>query len=138
VTEDSEDVAYIAVTVGGPVRRITFCTKSHDQGFSGEPEHHGKYAGSWTWFEAGMIPAPNQANASGDLERPTIQRNVCAQLTSRIHHNDWNFSTSSQSRREWLAAIQLGDNIGVFPKARFSGWVNYVEAVKIEVWCAMV
>jgi ankyrin repeat protein len=35
VTEDSEDVAYIAVTVGGPVRRITFCTKSHDQGMAG-------------------------------------------------------------------------------------------------------
>jgi hypothetical protein len=37
VDEDSEDAAYIAVNVRDPVRRVTFRTKSHDQGMTGIP-----------------------------------------------------------------------------------------------------
>ncbi|KAB5547188.1 hypothetical protein GE09DRAFT_1130259 [Coniochaeta sp. 2T2.1] len=37
-----------------PCRKIVFTLRSHDQGWGGDPTHHGTYEGSWTWFDAGL------------------------------------------------------------------------------------
>ncbi|THV02253.1 hypothetical protein K435DRAFT_836588 [Dendrothele bispora CBS 962.96] len=40
------------------VREIRFKVRSHDQGWGGEYGHQGTYNGSWTWFEAVILPPP--------------------------------------------------------------------------------
>ncbi|KAH8907781.1 hypothetical protein BR93DRAFT_566118 [Coniochaeta sp. PMI_546] len=37
-----------------PCRKVVFTIRSHDQGWGGDPQHHGTYEGSWTWFDAGL------------------------------------------------------------------------------------
>ncbi|KAJ6598163.1 acyl-CoA N-acyltransferase [Mycena vulgaris] len=49
-----------AFDVGGPgthlrVKSVRFEIASRDQGWGGEPENHGTYNGSYTWFEAAIL-----------------------------------------------------------------------------------
>ncbi|KAK8061292.1 hypothetical protein PG994_007658 [Apiospora phragmitis] len=37
-----------------PVRKVVFNIRSSDQGWGGEPNDHGSYRHSWTWFDAGL------------------------------------------------------------------------------------
>jgi hypothetical protein len=80
------------------------------------------------------------SEGSGSIvtERPMIQPNVRANKASREHIVTWNRQdmNTEQTIREWMAKIRPGDTVCVYPKARFPAWVNYVEYVKIEVFCA--
>ncbi|KAI1204863.1 uncharacterized protein F4807DRAFT_445338 [Annulohypoxylon truncatum] len=37
-----------------PFRKVVFDIVSCDQGWSGDRENHGRYTGSWTWFDVGL------------------------------------------------------------------------------------
>ncbi|KAJ8595445.1 hypothetical protein M405DRAFT_837850 [Rhizopogon salebrosus TDB-379] len=36
------------------MKKVEFQLWSHDQGWGGEPEHHGTYTGYYTWFDVGI------------------------------------------------------------------------------------
>ncbi len=37
-----------------------------------------------------------------------------------------------------MANIKPGDTLSVYPRARYGGWINYVQSVKIDVYTARV
>jgi hypothetical protein len=85
---------------------------------------------SWpVWFEAGV-----QKPDGTCPPRRAIQKNLHAMSTPKSHINVWDFRSDDQGVREWLSAIEGGDLIQVFPKARFSRWCNYVSHAKIPLW----
>ncbi|KAF9056902.1 hypothetical protein BDP27DRAFT_1433254 [Rhodocollybia butyracea] len=112
-TEDSAETPYIRLAMpNGNLRSIIFITSSHDQGYSGEPEHtKGTYQESHTWFEAAIM---RQGEQVGD--RRFIQANVQAASQSRTHRNIWSV-----------------DEIWMLPRARYAGWINNVDAAEITI-----
>jgi hypothetical protein len=46
-----------------PCRKIIFDISSHDQGWGGDYGHQGTFRGSWTWFDAYIIPS-NKKNSA--------------------------------------------------------------------------
>ncbi|CRG92166.1 Nucleolar protein 12 [Talaromyces islandicus] len=49
-----------------PCRKITFDISAHDQGWGGDGAHRGTFNGSWTWFDAYIIPSNKENTAHGD------------------------------------------------------------------------
>ncbi len=41
-----------------------------------------------------------------------------------------------KGRRDWMSAMQPGDEFCVYPKARYASWVNYVERAQVDMYCA--
>jgi ankyrin repeat protein len=129
-------------------------------GWGGESGLVGEYTGSYTWFEAGLSTAKDrQRSSAGDETRKratrtsgkhpstknettsvrhVIQYNVRASSLSREHIVTWDYYNEQTPAevREWMSSIAAGNTINVYPKARFQGWVNHVEFVKVEVYCA--
>lgn len=91
-------------------------------------------------IQAGELSVANDSESSDSIvaERHMIQRNVRANNMSRKHVVTWvrEDTNTALEIREWMAKIRPGDTVCVYPKARFRGWVNYVEYAKIEVFCA--
>lgn len=111
-------------------------------GYSGEPENHGKYSGSHTWFEAGVLRPDfnHQSHEDSELrkERHLVQRNVCAESNARKHYNEWDFRGPSLETKNWFAGIKPGDVVALYPRAQFPGWMNYVESSTMELWHSLV
>lgn len=40
-------------------------------------------------------------------------------------------------KQKWFAAIRPGDELGIFPRAMYPGWQNYVQKVEIKIWCVI-
>ncbi|TFK28563.1 hypothetical protein FA15DRAFT_43395 [Coprinopsis marcescibilis] len=137
VTENDPSEFYVALTASGPVRRMTFRTTSHDQGYSDQEEHHGKYSYSHTWFDAGIMHQDGTEQREGK-ERMLVQRNVCADSEWRVHFNEWVYATSPQELMDWFDSINPGDTVGLYPTALYPGWQNYVRNATMEMWCALV
>lgn len=53
-----------------PCRKVEFTIRSHDQGFGGGPGTRGTYNGSYTWFDAYVIPRPGCADPSRPDPQP--------------------------------------------------------------------
>ncbi|RXW17257.1 hypothetical protein EST38_g8592 [Candolleomyces aberdarensis] len=139
VRETTQDQAYVSLTASGPVRRVSFRTISHDQGFSSEPENHGKYSGSDTWFEAGVVhQGLTQSVDEQRRMRMLVQRNVCADSDWRTHLNDWVYTAPAPEMKEWFSSIKAADIVGLYPRAQFPGWANSVKEARMEMWCALV
>ncbi|CAL1703640.1 unnamed protein product [Somion occarium] len=120
---------------GTSVRRIVFTTKSHDQGFSNDPEHHGTYRWSHTWFEAGASRSGSEGSPEEFLARQHIQTNVHGSRISRVHTNIWD--SSAPDKKEWLSALRPGDEILLIPRAEYPAWVNYVEFLQIDLFMSL-
>lgn len=112
-----------------PIRELVFEVTSHDQGFSSYPECYGTYDNSWTYFEYGVERGEGgqqQFNYEG-LER-RICVNVHAKRAATTHRKVF------RDRNGLLGRIERGDRVQVFAQARFPGWVNYVEGVRVVVF----
>ncbi len=185
-----------------PCRRIVFTTKSHDQGWGGNPADGGTYNGSWTWFEAGLErwcklgPAQPSTAAGQPSEQPQqqpslhfdnlrtvlpevkwnpdrsayefnhellphedrkVQCNLTATRETREHRVVWTYNDDIDPARDTEAAarlaqegrgtatgdgrfvrdLKLGDVVTLWAKARFPGWANHIESVKIDVYYAV-
>jgi hypothetical protein len=117
-----------------PVQKIIFRTVSHDQGWSGEPYWHGKYAHTWTWFDAAILPA-GELHLPANATQRFIQSNAHAVKEWRKHTNIWDWRSP---QRDFLEMLKPGDEVQVYPKARFAGWMNWVESVHVDVYTAWV
>ncbi|KAH9213764.1 hypothetical protein DL95DRAFT_301603 [Leptodontidium sp. 2 PMI_412] len=189
-----------------PCRKIVFTLVSHDQGWGGEPGHHGTYKGSFTWFDVGkerihlsqdistmnpenveMFPAilPEHGSPEWKKENTPLACTV-ETLQPRVHpHSAIRFEhpllptldclqknrTSTKEAEEYkivwtchdnvdpdslegkaledqgrgrntangqfIRDMKVGDIVTVWGKARFPGWVNMIETVRIDVYWAV-
>ncbi|CAG8137416.1 unnamed protein product [Penicillium salamii] len=133
VTEDDcrERAPYLATElVPGlkyPVQEIVFRICCHDQGWSSDPENHGTFNGSFTWFELD-IERPSDPGYGGHPRHQCLLRNLhaCSQVACYTVH--FNQST------DWVRNLQVGDRISIIPMARYPGWMNFVKQASIEVY----
>ncbi|KAH8701087.1 hypothetical protein BGW36DRAFT_357716 [Talaromyces proteolyticus] len=51
-----------------PCRKIVFDITSHDQGWGGDASHRGTYRGSYTWFDAYIVPSNHKHSANENKE----------------------------------------------------------------------
>lgn len=84
-----------------------------------------------------------------------LQRNVTVERTTKEHRIVWSADDNidpespeadeleSQGRGratatgEFVRNLKLGDSITVWQKARFGGWANFLEDIKVEVYWAV-
>ena len=126
-----------AATIGASqelaVRRITFTTTSHDQGFSdSESQYGGTYQASFTWFDACVLSPSGHER----VPRRSIQYNVNASLEYKRHVNCWSLEDADDDLRHWMTSIRPGDTVQIVPRAHFPAWTNFVNAAKIELWAS--
>ncbi|KAH8147314.1 uncharacterized protein LAJ45_08792 [Morchella importuna] len=119
----------IESSLEAPVRRITFCMRSHDQGWADDRSLWGTYHGSHTWFEAGPV---GEQGADG---RKDVQRNLAATWEAKTHMVTWD-ANDPGAESCWLRTLKAGQVLGVYPRAQYPGWVNHVERVDVRVYCA--
>lgn len=113
-----------------PVRQVKFLVRSHDQGWSSYPEHHGTYEGSCTWFEVAIQRNNGEWVDFGNEDR-SLTWNVHASPKPREYCIIYG-RHSPKRRCRWMDWIEPGDRIAIIPKAAYPGWVNYVESASIE------
>ncbi|OBT62384.1 hypothetical protein VE03_08439 [Pseudogymnoascus sp. 23342-1-I1] len=119
-----------------PIRELVFDVTSHDQGFSSYPECYGTYDNSWTYFEYGVVSAAEGAEG-GDGEKlfdyAGLDRRICvnvhAKRAATTHRKVFRGRDGGL-----LGRIGRGDQVQVFAQARFPGWVNFVEGVRVQVF----
>ncbi|KAK4142229.1 HET-domain-containing protein [Dichotomopilus funicola] len=115
------------------VRRVTFTTTSHDQGFSGEEDRFGgTYDASFTWFEACVLAPSGHERGP----RRMIHRNVHARFEYKTHVHCWSLEGADDDLRSWMSGIRPGDTVQIMPRAHFPAWTNYVRSAKIESWAS--
>lgn len=119
----------------GAVREVTIVTRSHDQGWSDYPEHHGTYYQSSSWFEVAIQKSDGRWVEWGE-ERKIIY-NVHASDRTRQHCVVFG-RHHPKTQCKWITWLGDGDRVGVVPKAAFLGWVNFVESVSIEIVSSFV
>ncbi|KAF7328668.1 hypothetical protein MSAN_02468400 [Mycena sanguinolenta] len=154
--------------LGGPsarlrVKRVKFDIVSNDQGWGGDPQDHGTYNGSYTWFEAAILrraPQPEGRRLSparplfevtnqDGCSRWLVQTNRCATVQAETHSIIWQadgMETASGHDREengsgdgagFIELLAPEDRIAIVARARFPGWVNCVRSVIVVVYYAV-
>lgn len=116
-----------------PVREIKFVIRSHDQGWSDYPQHHGTYMESMTWFDIYIQKANNERVDFGTVDK-CLTRNVHASRTPKEHSILYRRDPFSRRNCTWLDWIEPGDRVGILPKAIYGGWVNHVESASIDIF----
>ncbi|KAF5877894.1 putative heterokaryon incompatibility protein [Botrytis fragariae] len=111
------------------ILEVVFRTISHDQGYSGEPQYHGTYKNSFTWFVASVATPGGQER----VPRKVLYHNMHADETFRIHELCWRADDQDQIITEWINAIQRGDTIQIIPVAQYPAWINFVQEAEIEI-----
>jgi len=84
-----------------------------------------------------------------------LQKNVMAERTAKEHVVTWSYfdnidpespeadqlETKGRGRAsatgEWVRDLKVGDVVTVWAKARFPGWSNHIQALKIDVYWAV-
>ncbi|EON66484.1 hypothetical protein W97_05582 [Coniosporium apollinis CBS 100218] len=124
--------APIVGTRKAPVRQIVFSIFSHDQGFSSFTEDHGTYDNSWTWFD---VDAAKHDGQSMDFEgeSQTLITNVHAGGTRREHRAICG-DKPGMRQTGWMSRLEPGDTVSIRARARYQGWVNFVEEATMEIF----
>ena len=104
-----------------------------------------RFANTLGAFHHDLLPSPTL----------TIQRNVVASRETRKHKVTWLCNDnlvldsleaaelekqgrgSESTNGEFVRNLKVGDVVTVWAKARFPGWANFVEEVKIDVYWAV-
>jgi hypothetical protein len=84
-----------------------------------------------------------------------LQKNVVAEKESKEHKITWSYNDhiepgsgeadkleeqgrgSASGTGEYVRSLKLGDTVTVWAKARFPGWVNVIDDVKIDIYWAV-
>lgn len=84
-----------------------------------------------------------------------LQKNVMAERTAKEHVVTWSYfdnidpespeadqlETKGRGRAsatgQWVRDLKVGDVVTVWAKARFPGWSNHIQALKIDVYWAV-
>ncbi|KAF8454887.1 hypothetical protein BGX38DRAFT_1267506 [Terfezia claveryi] len=133
ITQDDERKPYLSILIKRPLRRLVFRFRSHDQGWSDQGHLHGGYSSSFTWFEA-CILTPRRLET--DIPPRLLQRNVHASSTFRKHTVILDFNDPSPGVKQWLEMFHAGDTLEIYGMALYPGWINFVDYVEVDVFCA--
>lgn len=141
-----------------------FSLDCHDQGWGGEPECRGTYRGSYTWFDAEVVPIdyeneegkkagtkPGEPNFMPNGNK--LQSNLTATRETKNYTITWHHLDAiepgtadaeeiekTQGRGHAtldgrrVREMRPGDSISVWARARFGGWVNHVQALSVRVF----
>ncbi|RDL41635.1 uncharacterized protein BP5553_01614 [Venustampulla echinocandica] len=106
-------------------------------------------------------PAPNPDDPPNASDHPLlpgpmcIQKNVTADQTAKEHRIVWSVDDNinpespeadelenrgrgrATATGEFVRNLKLGDSVTVWQKARFHGWANFLEYLKVEVYWAV-
>ncbi|RBR14477.1 uncharacterized protein FIESC28_07713 [Fusarium coffeatum] len=146
VDQSSPRKPYLSFTIGPyPLGRLIIKIWSHDQGQCDiQYEADQPYANSHTWFALGLLPkSPDCLSPPEEPYLCEIQRNVRASTETKCHTLEWRLNapfeedeTNESEVQGWLESISSGPcvEVGVFPLARYPGWVNHVYQVKVELY----
>jgi hypothetical protein len=122
----------------------------------------GTYSGSYTWFEASILrpsspivpplPIPPYLAVSANQIRNSlarynytvltpwlVQRNMTASREEREHEVEWRSDRLSEpapgagDRKRFCEELRPGDRVGLWARAMFPGWENYVKEAMVEV-----
>lgn len=108
-----------------PVKRIIFVIDGHDQGYSDFPLDHGTFENSWTWFEV-EVTKSDGVLIDFEEESKILATNVHASRMTQQHRIMFGDQPGMRQSR-WFRKLGAGDTISIRPRAKYSGWVNYVE-----------
>ncbi|OXV08955.1 hypothetical protein Egran_03283 [Elaphomyces granulatus] len=110
-----------------PCCKIVFTIQSHDQGWGGEPGSTGSYWGSYTWFDAYILPQGYRSNGDGNAsqdeapiapERPFIptatrlQKNRAAVRETQRYNITWHYLDSIDQHSEEAERIDREEGRG--------------------------
>ncbi|XTI84399.1 hypothetical protein V2W45_175492 [Cenococcum geophilum] len=84
---------------------------------------------SSSWFELGVKRASGPAPQA---ERFHICFNVHGSDSWHLQRHIWD--VQNPAKRKWLRTLAPGDTLQVFPKARYGGWENRVQPIKIVLY----
>ena len=114
------------------MQKMVFTIVSRDQGLNFDGEAVGV-----TWFVALLVKAtePNELG-HGHVLRPFVPltRNLPADPVPHAHVCIWSRIDSREDTSKFVKSAGLGDVIEVLPLATCPGWVNYVMAIRIEIF----
>ncbi|CAI6337695.1 unnamed protein product [Periconia digitata] len=129
ITQGSPAVPYLTFTVPpGRVAKFTCQIWSHDQGWSDDRMNHGTYNGSYTWFEM------RYEGTARELAPFVIQRNVHASRIAKHHTITWDTDQKNITEASiFMSTLRASDQVGIYPMARFQGWMNYVYAMTVDL-----
>ncbi len=108
------------------VKKIEVVCESHDQGWSSYPENHGTYHGSWTWGDCNVLDADGNEKGARQLA-----------YTNLHARSDWQRHTKVFEEGEPLVkeiSLERGDSVGLWIRACFPGWCNYVRFARIKLF----
>jgi hypothetical protein len=122
------------------LRVLVYSFKSQDQGWSSYPEHHGTYASSWTWFEAGLTrykkQIPRRENSrEQELRGKKEQDRYELQRNRHAGREPEDYKIELHRDHELLRCVEEGDRFALRARAMFPGWTNMVHYARIDVWC---
>jgi hypothetical protein len=118
------------------VRKVEFSITSHDQGWSSDnPQLHGTYEASWTWFEA--VIHNSEGGRFNNLQKE-LCRNVHAERCDKTHIITWRYDAEDSEERDLVRSFEPGSSISIVPWARYSGWQNHVSCASIDIYVAAV
>ncbi|KAL1967120.1 hypothetical protein VTN77DRAFT_3411 [Rasamsonia byssochlamydoides] len=83
-----------------PCRKIVFAISAHDQGWGGEQGCKGTYRGSYTWFDAYIVPSGRSSN-DGQQKQPNYSEQS-AQNTENATRSQEQTDQSFQPERPFL------------------------------------
>ncbi|KAE8351224.1 hypothetical protein BDV28DRAFT_158937 [Aspergillus coremiiformis] len=158
-----------------PCRKIVFSIASHDQGFAGSG--HGTFHGSYTWFDAEVVPSAHLLASAdaGSIPEPDangirfgqghplllpsshkLQSNRTAVRGTQHYEITWHHLDNLDARSveaeeiqenqgrgratldgSQVRAMQVGDVVSVWGRARFGAWSNHVEQLSVRVFWAV-
>ncbi len=123
------------------IRRVVFTFRSQDQGWSGDPLHHGTFNGSWTWFEASLtrfIGTDYSEQERDDLTKIKEEKEKVRYQLQRNRHagrEPENYRHELGIDHALLQQVEEGDSFVLWARARYPAWENRVYKAVIEVWC---
>lgn len=110
-----------ALSLGG----VIFSFRSCDQGWSWESKSHGTFNGSCTWMETGVV---------GDDDALAIEQRWELQRNRHAGREPEDYRIEFGEGHSLFESLREGDRIGMWCRAMYPGWQNYVHEAKIEMW----
>ena len=123
------------------LREIVYSFRGQDQGWSSYPQDHGTYAGSWTWFEAGLTRFEDKNAQGEELRRQKDLRAEKERDRYELHRNRHaglkpeNYVIELGAEHDLLKRVEEGDRFALWARAMFPGWENRVHRARIEIRC---
>ena len=123
------------------LRNLVYSFRGHDQGWSSYPQSHGTYAGSWTWFEAGLTRFDDKNAQGEELRRQKDMRAEKKRDRYELHRNRHaglipeDYVIELGTEHDLLKRVEEGDRFALWARAMFPGWENKVHEARIEICC---